>query len=79
MTVQENALQAYYASLTDAELLKLAANRSSFIDAAQQAMSREMLRRHLEMPAGPLPAEPQTHGLGAMVKRLAGILPGQRK
>jgi hypothetical protein len=79
MTVQENALKAYYASLTDAELLKLADNRSSFIDAAQQAMASELLSRHLAPRADPVPAAPEPSGLRALVKRLARVLPGQRK
>jgi len=50
MTVQEQAFRAYYASLTDAELLKIVANRGSFIEIAQRTLLWELQRRQLEPP-----------------------------
>jgi len=82
MTVQEKALEAYYNSITDSELLKLAANRSSFIDAAQQAMVRELRSRNLtqaSISGSPgQPVEPEPHGL-RLVTRLTRVFARQRK
>jgi hypothetical protein len=50
MTVQEHAFRAYYASMTDAELLKTAANRKSFIGIAQKLLAEELTRRNLQAP-----------------------------
>ena len=50
MTVQEHAFKAYYASMTDADLLKTAANRKSFIPVAQRLLDEEMARRNLQLP-----------------------------
>ena len=50
MTRQEQALSAYYASMTDAELLSIAANRTSFIEVAQQALDHELAKRNLTVP-----------------------------
>jgi hypothetical protein len=47
MTVQETAFRTYYASLTDAELLKIAANKGSYIAVAQEALARELKLRNL--------------------------------
>ena len=79
MTVQENALKEYYTSLTDAELLKLAENRSSFIQAAQQAMAQELHTRNLAPHAVPGPPEPPPHGLRDLVNRLGRGWRRQRK
>ena len=49
MTTQEQAFTAYYASMTDAELLRTAANRASFVETAQRLLAQEMARRHLEV------------------------------
>ena len=49
MTVQEHAFRAYYASMTDAELLKTAANRRSFIEIAQKLLAEELTRRSLQV------------------------------
>lgn len=53
MTVQEQAFRAYYASLADAELLKIAANKRSFIAVAQQALAQELEHRNLIAPESP--------------------------
>ena len=47
---QEEAFRAYYASMTDAELLALAKNQSSFIPVAQMLLSYELKRRQLTPP-----------------------------
>jgi len=60
MTVQEQAFRAYYASLTDAELLKIAANRRSYIAVAQETLARELKNRNLEreeVSVAPKPGE----------------------
>ena len=53
MRTQQQAFKAYYASMTDSELLATAANRKSFIPIAQNAMDEELLRRQLTAPADP--------------------------
>ena len=52
MTVQEQAFRAYYASLADAELLQIAANRRSYISVAQEALARELKQRNLDPEQG---------------------------
>jgi len=85
MTVQEKALEAYYNSITDSELLKLAANRSSFIDAAQQAMAREIRSRNLTQgttspSSSPgQPGEPEPGVPRSLVTRLTRVFARQRK
>jgi len=55
MRTQEQAFRAYYASMTDAELLQTAANRSSFIAVAQRLLAEELGQRQLSPSPGPLP------------------------
>ena len=78
MLVQQRAFREYYASMTDSELLATAANRSSFIEVAQQALSEEVARRNLTLPA-PTPAEtPHSGGLRAAMQRLFhGVKPAK--
>jgi hypothetical protein len=52
MTVQEQAFRAYYASLTDAELLKIAANKRSYIAVAQDSLDRELKLRNIQHEEG---------------------------
>jgi hypothetical protein len=52
MTTQEQAFRAYYASMTDAELLGIAANKISFIDIAQKVLADELVKRNLTVPLG---------------------------
>lgn len=59
MTVQEQAFRAYYASLTDAELLKIAANKHSYIAVAQEALTRELQNRSLGEGATVAPTKVQ--------------------
>lgn len=47
----EQVFKAYYASMTDAELMTVAYNRNSFILAAQKAIAEELRRRNLTLPA----------------------------
>ena len=53
MTAQEQAFRAYYASMTDAELLKIAANKNSFIEVAQKVLADELMKRNLGVPPEP--------------------------
>ena len=50
MAGPEQAFKAYYASMTDAELLRVAANKTSFIDVAQKILGDELMRRNLTAP-----------------------------
>jgi hypothetical protein len=47
VTAQQRAFQAYYSSMTDAELMKIAANKSSFLAVAQAALDNELRGRNL--------------------------------
>lgn len=47
MRTQEQAFHAYYASMTDAELLQIASNRESFIGIAQTVLAGELEKRGL--------------------------------
>jgi hypothetical protein len=47
VTAQQQAFQAYYSSMTDAELMKIAANKRSFLDVAQAALDNELRGRNL--------------------------------
>jgi hypothetical protein len=47
VTAQQQAFQAYYSSMTDAELLKIAANKRSFLEVAQAALDNELRGRNL--------------------------------
>lgn len=53
MRNQQQAFKAYYASMTDSELLATAENRQSFIPIAQKAMDEELMRRQLTAPDNP--------------------------
>jgi hypothetical protein len=47
---QDQAFKAYYSTMADADLLRLAANKRSYIEAAQRSMADELARRHLSLP-----------------------------
>jgi hypothetical protein len=47
MRTQEQAFKAYYASMSDAELLAVANNRTSFIPTAQKVLDEELHRRQV--------------------------------
>jgi hypothetical protein len=55
VTTQEQAFRAYYATMSDTDLLRIAANRVSFIGTAQRVLAAELEKRHLEPspPASP--------------------------
>jgi hypothetical protein len=71
VTVQQQAFKVYYSSLTDAELMKIAANKRSFIGVAQEALTNELSGRHLAVSEPERPAEARRGGL---VRRLLAIV-----
>ena len=54
MRSQEQAFRAYYASMTDAELLQIAANERSFIVVAQRILEDELAKRRLTTAVPPV-------------------------
>ena len=50
MTIQEQAFITYYASMTDAELLQVASNKTSLIEVAQKTLANELVKRNLVIP-----------------------------
>lgn len=56
MRTQEQAFRAYYASMSDSELLAVGQNRISYIPLAQKLVAEEFQRRNLTPPAD-VPAE----------------------
>ena len=80
MTGQQQAFRAYYASMTDVELLRIAANKTSFIDVAQKVLADELTRRGnlrvtLEALPGPsVRSEPTAlNFFSRLAKRLGGV------
>lgn len=71
MTTQEQAFRDYYGSMADAELLRTALHRKSYIGLAQRLMTEEIERRHLKMPDEEQPARKTAPGL---LKKVAGKL-----
>jgi hypothetical protein len=70
MQIQEQAFRAYYASMTDSELLATVKNRSSFIPLAQSLLAEELLRRQLTPPVD-APAETKpSPGLFTKMRRM---------
>jgi hypothetical protein len=64
VTAQQEAFKVYYSSLTDAELLKIAANKRSFLNVAQEALANELRGRNLAPSEPPRPADnqaPESH------------------
>ena len=55
MRTQEQAFHAYYASMPDAQLLQVAANRKSFIGVAQAVLASELEKRGLTVVSPPAP------------------------
>jgi len=67
MTTQEQAFAAYYASMSDADLLRTAGNKKSFVEIAQRLLAEELVRRHLEVP--PETKEPsRARGVGPLAR-----------
>ena len=61
MGIQEQAFRAYYASMSDDELLSTAKNKNSFVPIAQMLMAEELARRQLKLPAeAPAETSPPT-------------------
>lgn len=55
MTAQQQAFKVYYSKLSDADLMKIAANKRSFLEVAQEALANELRGRNL-MPSEPSPS-----------------------
>jgi hypothetical protein len=72
MRTQEQAFRAYYASMTDPELLAVERNRSSFIPLAQNLLAEELLRRHLAPPGGTAPETRHPRALFPKLRHLLG-------
>ena len=70
MTTQEHAFRAYYASMTDAELLQTAANRTSFVDIAQRLLAEELTRRYLAIPQAITESQQREHARPGLVTKL---------
>jgi hypothetical protein len=83
VTTQQQAFKVYYSSLTDAELMKIAANKRSFLDVAQEALANELRGRNLAPPE-PSPsadnrtAELQPNPLARMARKLRGLFSRER-
>ena len=60
MTIQEQAFIAYYASMTDAELLQVAVNKTSLIEVTQKTLANELVKRNLVTPSA-VPLGPTVH------------------
>jgi hypothetical protein len=60
VTAQQEAFRVYYSSLTDAELLKIAANKRSFLNVAQEALANELRGRNLAPSEPNRPADNRT-------------------
>jgi hypothetical protein len=74
MTTQEQAFKAYYASMADDELLRIEANKVSFVDVAQRLLADELSRRGLEahdvMPDSVPQKHPQPGALAKLMHKL---------
>ena len=73
---QEQAFRAYYGSMTDAELLEVAANKTSFIGIAQKILADELDQRHLTSPVATrqkAPERPASGLVSDLAKRLGGV------
>jgi hypothetical protein len=73
---QEQAFRAYYGSMTDAELLEVAANKTSFIGIAQKILADELDQRHLTAPLATRQSAPERTALSLvsdLAKRLGGV------
>jgi hypothetical protein len=78
VTAQQQAFKVYYSSLTDAELMKIAANRRSFLDVAQEALANELRGRNLppsepSASADSRTAESYPNLLARMARKVRGL------
>ena len=64
MRVEEQAFRAYYASMSDRDLLAMAANQGSFIELAQQILREELAQRKLTIPTQASPPKTAPSGGG---------------
>ena len=83
MTAQQQAFKVYYSSLTDADLLKIAANKRSFLDVAQEALANELQGRNLapsepSLPAGNRTAESHPNPVARMARKVRGWFSRER-
>ena len=83
VTSQQEAFKVYYSSLTDAELLKIAANRRSFLNVAQEALSKELRGRNLtpvelSPSAGNRTAESQPNPMARAARKVRGWFSRER-
>lgn len=77
MTAQQQAFKVYYSSLTDADLMKIAANKRSFLNVAQEALANELRGRNLVPPepsasADNRSAEPRPNLPARMARSIRG-------
>jgi hypothetical protein len=80
MTIQEQAFITYYASMTDAELLQVASNKTSLIEVAQKTLDNELVKRNLVTPVAvpvdaPVQIEPPTFNVFRKLVRMFERLP----
>lgn len=71
MRTQEQALRAYYAAMSDAELRNAVTNRGSFLPIAQRLQTEEFERRNLAAEPRPpsRPALPvEGHGVMSVLR-----------
>jgi hypothetical protein len=80
VTAQQQAFKVYYSSLTDAELMKIAANKRSFLDVAQEALANELRGRNLapSQSADNRTAEPHPNPLARMARKVRGLFSRER-
>ena len=83
MTAQQEAFKVYYSSLTDVELLKIAANKRSFLEVAQEALANELRGRNLtpSEPSGPPDtriAESHLNPVARMARKVRGWFSRER-
>jgi hypothetical protein len=83
VTSQQQAFKVYYSSLSDADLMKIAANRRSFLEVAQEALANELRGRNLA-PSEPSPsadnriAESHPNPLARMARQVRGWFSRER-
>ena len=83
MTTQQQAFKVYYSSLTNAELMKIAANKRSFLDVAQEALANELRDRNLapsepSLSADNRTAAPHPSPLARMARKVRGLFSRER-
>jgi len=73
MTTQEQAFRVYYGSMADAELLRTAVHKDSYIALAQKLMAEEIDKRHLAVPAGDsfTPRTPSPGVIARLIRRVS--------